>query len=551
MTQTFNKVYQPTRNQVMIEEEYSIPLPAIVSVADNVITFAAAALSNMGITVDMLAGQDIIILDNDNSSSTWAGTKLKVVSNTTNTITVEEVLVATTMTKWPSLPTAAFPYLAHFEPLAVTTRGIRPGAISNLFVNYLHAAGAATDFVTHGVTELFGIIDSGSLPDPKNEIAEMFGIGSDNLPRRHVQVHNKTTYDGSWPISAIIGKRLLSIFGSVAEVANTLTNPQVTDLFDLIPGEQVMHLDAAGAPYAAGAYVQIGVTTAAEIRKIVAKPATTYITLDKPLRKFHAIGTAVSIVDAQCYDAATTAKYITHTLSVAHSVPTYTIGVNKKGETDDVAVENWFLEYTGHSFSDGSFKTSTASELKIDLKSKGLGAKRDAIACPVIDTTLFSVSSVKKKPVHFSRAYVQFDGVKWNMTEEYDLSLTREMDTKHAIAYAEKAVGTEADGLTFGQNPWANFTGRVTFKASFSVPLHNKQLWDIVRARSKVDVVTYFNVPRALTGGTFYEEWTFTVPNVYLEEGPLELPSGASEVQTISGPPDNLTLVVKDKIPYY
>lgn len=587
MSQTFNKGYLGTRQKPAIEEEFYIPMPKIVGVAGRVITLEAHALYDMGITENMLAGQEIRMLENDAGNSLLAGYTFRVESNTSvaagaDSITLEAEVQGTDI--WDALPAA----MAATDRFVCSTRGISPDKIDTTALDFNNANGLwenavpTTGPVQHTVDELWAAIDSCQLPDPNHSVEEMWAHGSVNMPLRHLAIHNQITYETSWPLTCLMGKRLLGIFGEVVDNASKFDVSTTTLSNDVYPGEYVLQV-AAEAGFLVGDYVEIGdhgdvelAGADSEIRKVVqlgGGAGNKYLILDAPVRRFHAATDDVSEVDSDCYDMTfATGEYIQHTLTVGHSVPTYTIGVNKRGEQDDVNVEDFYLTYVGHVFTGGTFRSSLDTALKVDIPSKGLYAERDpdfwdsdlgggadyvAISPPNLDTSYFYSGGNAIGAIHFSDSYLKFGGVQWHQNEDIEISITRDMETRYAHSRVRKSLpgvvgnsrrDTDGDGLIFGRNPYGHFPGRVSVTASQVIPLHNKELWDVIRERGALEVEVGFQYVRS---ATFTESWVFTIPDMVLEAGGTELPSNPQENQTLTGPPEGATLVIKDRVHYY
>jgi len=560
MSQTGPKNYLGTRNDIAIEEEWVIPLPAIVSVSGSTITFAANSLSNPGITVNMLSGQEIWVLDDFAHSTVWKGVVLHVVSNTTNTITVEEVVEGTNI--WTEFSGLGTDLGDVTDRLVVTQRGIRPGAVDITMYDYLGALGAtgSGDFTRHDVSTMFGVIDQADLPDPVHDLEEKYAHGSSNMPRRHRAVYNRTSYGTSWPLSTVWGKYFFSVFGQTVDEASAFDTATDAITADVYPGEYVVEV-ADSSDFTVNDYIELGnhndvplAGTDSEIRKIVNLPAAGYIVVDKPFRRLHAVaaGMAISEVDSTCYNMNyESANYIQHALSVAPALCYNTLAVTKKGIFDDITVNDWKMLYLGHVFNEVTFSTATNKELTSDMSSTGMNAKLDETGytpATLSRTYLVDSSGNALEPIHFSRGYVTISGVRWHQCEDFEIGLSRTIDPKWAHAYFEKSAGTVADGLEGGRKAQRIPVGRASITHNFIMPLHNKQLWTLLNQRTNFTTTAVFEMLRSTT---FTETWTFTMTNMAPTEGGTQLPNEPTESQNVAGPPENLGLTIKDKTPYY
>jgi len=565
MSTTGSKNYQGTRNDVVIEEEWVIPLPAFTGIVGNVITYAATALSNPGITVNMLAGQEIWVVDDFAHSTVWKGVHLNVVSNTANTITLRETVEGTSIeAEFAGLGTDLGDVV---DRMVVTQRGIRPGLVDITMYTYLGVLGATGtgDFERYALDEMFGIIDQVGLPDPVHDLEERYAHSSSDMPGRHVGIYNRTTYDGTtWPISAVWGRWLTAGFGYVRDNASAFAGTPFDQAItaDVYPGDSVIEV-AANTNLTLNDYIELGnhngvalAGTDSEIRKVIAieGAAPYYLVVDRPFRRLHAVGATQNATEihADSFERVYAAiNYVLHTLVTTDSVPYYTIGVVKHGEHDDITVQDWKAMYLGHAFPEISFSTSTNKELTIDMKSTGLYADLDpTLYTPAsVDETFFTDSTGNTlQPIHFSRSYMTIAGVRWAQAEEMNCGVTRAIDTKYAHSFNEKSAGSEADGLVGGHEPQIHITGRVNNTQNFLMPLASKKLWNLLRARTRFDVVWYFEMLRSTT---FTETWTFTLTRIPPVEGGTELPSEPTESQNMTGPPKTIGLAIQDKTPYY
>ena len=567
------------RQDIACVEEPTVILPVITSVATNTITFAASYLINMGITANMLSGQEIWVLGSTIDQARAVGLRnsgaiLHVQSNTATTIVCEEILTSTgrcTQLKSDLLGTAS---LATSDRICVTTRNIIPGTILMKFITItgtvdiavLPAAQVYDDYATD---TMMGVIDSATLPDPVRSIEEKFAHGSANLPMRHNYVDNRVSYETSWPVSTIWGKYLFDTWGWVADKASALhASPgNVSPSVDLYPGE--MHIKVVGTLLVAGSFVEIANAARddGEIRMVVSSSATD-ITLDKPLRRYHSIlDVKLNRILDDCTERAfSSAAGVTHTIRRNPSIPFHTIRVKKKGMMDDITLNdlNWF--YTGHVFPEVTLSSTTNKELTMDMKSIGMGSREnpnywnpnkgggagyDVFIPPTLSRTyLYDSTGVPLKPVHFSRSYMTIDGARWHQAEDIELSITREgAAPQYAHTFIERTAGTAGDGIIGGNDPINVLAGRLGMKYNFTMPLHNDTLWNLVKNKTAIGTATW--VFEMLRSTTFTETWTITLTDIPVQEGKLSLPAEPTESQNVLGPPGNVYMTILDKTPYY
>lgn len=577
MSQTGMSNILGTRQELRCDEEFVIPIPLLTAVSGRTLTVDNATsgqggLYEMGITTNMLAGQEIWVLDT-HAGSTLAGSVFHVVSNTsllagTDTITLEEIVEGTS--RWAEIPAS----LATTDRLVVSMRGIRPGRPDITVLTATNAAGtllgfhptatAAGHFERGNLATMFGVVDDSDLPDPVHDVEELFSHSSSSLPRRHVAVYNATNYDNSWPFSCVWGRYLYGVMGKVVDNASAFAAVPFSQalLTNAYPGEYVIEVGAL-TNLTIGDYIEIGnhggvalTGTNSEIRKVVnfaqMSALHIFVSLDKPLRRLHVVGDTATEIHANCFERAfTTANYVKHTLSVDNVMPYHTFGVKKKGLFDDVTMQDWTLTYPGHVFTDFSWKTEPEKTVSIDLSSKGLYAELDEpgyVMSAISRTYMYDASGTALQSVHFNRGYITIAGVRWHQNEGLTIGLTRNAEQKRTHTYIEKSAGVQGDGLKGGREPWLSVPNRVNMTLAMTLPLHNKQLWNLIRQRSKFDVIQVFEMQRS---SAFTESWTWTISNCEISEGKVRLPSTATENQELSTLPDNVGLAIQDKTPYY
>lgn len=583
MSQTGSKNFQGVRQDIACAEEHTVLLPVISNggVATNVITFAANALINMGITANMLSGQEIWVIggvfDQARAANLRnAGAVLHVVSNTANTITCEETLTGTGRCIQLKSNLTGGANIAASDRLVVTARGVIPGLIQEKWllesgVVDITLIPAAQLFLDNAVEAMFGVIDSATLPDPVQDLEEKYAHGSANNPGRHAYVYNRTAYDTSWPVSTIWGKYLYDGFGWVKDHASDFHAAPGNQVptYNLYPGEKLIYVADASA-FVVNSYVEISDTAThddCEIRMVVYRDTVTdFITLDRPLRRYHSIvDTFVNRIHDDCTERAfASAKGVTHTMYKYNTIPFHTFRNKKKGMFDDITVNDMDFYYTGHVFNELTLSSTTGKELMMDVKSLGLGVKLnpnywnpnagpaayETFVPPSLSRTyMYDSSGAALRPVHFSRSYLIIDGARWHQAAEIELTITRTAEVQYAHTYIERVAGTAADGLVGGNDPININTGRVGLKYNFLMPLHNSTLWSLVKDKATINTASWvFAMPRSTT---FTETWTITLTEIPVTEGKLQLPAEPAESQNILGPPKDVYIAIYDKTPYY
>lgn len=569
MTQSGPQSVVGTRQNIRMEEEWPLRLPAPTAISGNTITFAAAGLSNMGIGTDMLKGQTLFVLEKTGGGSPVAGMRLKIAGNTTNVITLEQHIEGTY--KKSDIPTSVF---GDWARCGFTTYGIIPGELSQATVD--------ANYGDPSCVLMWGVIDEADLPEAVKDLTEQYAHGSRNMPGRHQVVYNRDDHPLSYSTSVIDGRHWQSFFNDSYEVPSKFDTENQSLSLDIYPGDNQVTVAAAGT-FAAGDYIMVGDDSGysigtdwasgstvqdQEIRKITDVTGTV-LTVDRPFRRFHdasSVDQNVREVHADCYGVTGTAydsddQFIYHHMEVGNSIrpTTFTHMVVKKGEHDNVTVQDWLLAYRGCQWSSLSLKSTTSQELMADWSGGCVTADLDpvdkdgaSITAPTLDDEAFyDITGAPQAPVHWSQSIVSVNVngagyVEIPTVEDISFTITKVFDARYSHSY-------NTYGLPSGRKP-QHYIGRVNYDLSFVVPLHNKVWSQALRDMDYVDFKTVYTVPIGTetgTGNTVSSTWTIIAEDQRIKEAGLKLPSEAVEAQTILGPPKVVKIIIKDKTPYY
>ncbi len=572
MTQSGPQGVTSTRQNIRMEEEWPVRLPAATGISGHVVSFPAAALSNMGIGTDMLKGQSVFVLEKTAGGNPIAGYRFMVSENDTNTITLEECIYGTNKPSY--IPTSA---VGDWARIGVTTYGIIPGQVSQATVS--------ADYEDPACERMWGVIDEADLPEGVRNISEEWAHGSRSMPRRHMAVFNQTDYALSYSMSVVDLREWTTLFNSTIDVASKLDAGPEDITLNVYPGDNEVTV-ANGATFSVGDYVSIGdhtgyavgtdwytTSTNTEIRKVVAVNGNVLV-LDRPLKRIHLAANVVEVVrevHSDTYghtgsDWDTDDQFIYHHLYIDDDIrpTTFTHMVVKKGEYDGTTVQDWILAYTGAQWSGLDMTSGTADQMMVDFKGACTGALLDpldkdgsAIAAPTLDDEAYwNLDENPYPPMHWSQATVTAqinDGVTVELPfmEDMKVSVSRDLEAHHMHS-VQLNSHRYSDGLKFGRDP-IHFPGRVNFTTTLNIPLHNKRWSEALRDMHSVDVTASYvrNIGTVAAGTTVNSTMVLHVEDIRLSEAPLKLPSEAVEVQALQGLPGNVYIVMADKTPYY
>lgn len=491
------KNWLATRTQLCYGEEW--PNNTVVTVvAANAFTTADANVS-----VDDFAGQIALVIEAVAGTMSEA-TRLHIVSNTASpnpVFTTEEPL------------TVAGNTLAATDRLAVSRIGINPNET---------AIGAYT------TDEFIGVIDDVSLLDVAQDIYDLYAHGDANLPFRREGIVMKRRYETSLPVTMVNGKLLYYPCGHVKDDAN-VKGANYSDVLSraVYPGERTIDLNAAGPNWPADPspildYIIIDDANNPEIRQVTAGWGTKALTIDRPIRRYHANGMTAKDVRSDTFG------YFTHTIDARNpSLSTMCLEAIFLGYDNQVPALDAPFWYPGISFKGARLGGTTDALFKIDFDVVGLSSELDTYTrSTVVDTYWTST------PYHFRMATVTVNGVTYHQSETIEGTLTRNMDTM----YYHNTISAN--------DPYENIPGRGTMTGSVTIPFHNKALWTLIKAGTAFDITWTYT--RAAN-----DDLLITMHGCKPTEGKLSMPTTGYVPQNIQVTANYITIVVKDNIPYY
>jgi hypothetical protein len=186
-------------------------------------------------------------------------------------------------------------------------------------------------------TFLPGVYETITTPDVTPEFLPQYFLRDSNTRNWSYMYRGKQSFAGSLSnILLLNGQPLKYAFGKVATIASSLTNADtINKTGGTLVGDRLITLTSA-TDYDVGKYIQVGVTTLAEVRQIVAVSGN-ILTLNYPLMVAHANGAATSEVTAGPY---------THTMQEDSKLPTMTWNVLMR-DSDETADNDFIRRYVG------------------------------------------------------------------------------------------------------------------------------------------------------------------------------------------------------------
>jgi len=442
-----------------------------------------------GMTAKEYSGQLAVVLD-----GAIPGRFFHVVTNTTTVLTFQE---------------------------NVATAGLTNA--STLFFTKRNSRDATSTFA-------FKIGEDVTLPAGERELYKGLYAGTGVEPTE--LVHHKWNYAGSLPIMSHNLGWLYMIFGheyttgtDAGQAAQTITEPTYY-------GETRLTISLAGS-FANDDYVQVGISTSAEVRKIASGGTTTSLVLDRPLRIDHADNVAIDEVVSP----------YTHNFAFSNTVPLPSFGIewvskakvpNLVWHSPGVRVETW--------------EVSATSESPVSVT---LGYK----ACDFDDTaddgsTALSASTVVYTGLDTPHIFkpgntsVAINGISYAQVAEWKWSGGRALKTEY--------FGFEDNGdclFKDASKPHDHYPGAVTSnELTIKILVTNKNMWDLVNDDTSFTVTLPVSHPNNATLDnrftlTFVGKAKSAIPTFLAEDGPMfyELKIDATAV-TASG---------TDRTPYY
>jgi len=488
----------------LIQPTYRVEKP------DEVTASGAPSGKTVNVSETLIAhkydGQPVLVTF-DASGGGLEGTFLTVEENDTSSITFEETP----------------PALASGDKLAIRTRGQPPQ----------DAAG--------GINDYFGVFKSNELPDRIKEFFDGYYHGG-NLPRPDEFIDVKNSYDASLSVNVKNAALLALGMGKVVEETTDYDGSDPADSLNsaAYPGSYRLDMGAVpDAQYAVGKILHVtgGTGGDAEVVKVSSIDGN-FIVLVDPLKNYHADDAVVHLIKQTVSGVPDTV--ITHTISIAHGLPTFTLEAGFKRTEKFTAANDLVLQFLGLIVKSIECRSEPGtSPLELTMGVVGL-TMRDETDAGTDLTTLSSKTEVgfDKGSYIPSRSKVTIDGTVYGEAEGFSIKMSRGIET----------VMTHNDGsrpnYQFG-DPWDHYEGNVEMNFSVSIPMKNRNFIDMVKYND-----TPFTTSFLYTRNTD-ETVKFTFSECRITQAKKEIPEEGKIPQSVEAKATNLEIEVKDFVPYY
>lgn len=492
-----------TMTQVTWGKEHPVELDLTGSTIPAYGSPARTIIGLSGLTVNQYRGQTAYVMPKGGNAD---GQVLHIIENDATSITFEELVEQN----------GAFPtgiVLATTDTLIITQVGKVPSDLSNYF----------------------GHLEESEFPTSKYSGYKLFAHGSAEKPARHQYIRTGVEYGADLPIRLTTGKLLALALGKCVDDgsnAQSFTDTTKTLDHETVPGQRTIHSTGHGLS-ASGQYLQIGdaSTDDAEIRQ-VASVTTDTITFTEPLQNEHDSGEKI-------YTVVVGTGYIEHTLSPSIRLPSWslkkTMFRHKSGNitgVDDCKV------YPGLKVASLKLEHSIGDDL-LQPTFSVVGLDEDGSS----ETDRESVGDYSEyngiTPYYFKGSVVQINGVQYHQAGDFKGGIDREISTR---TYANSYRGIK---------PTEHNEGTLESDFSITIPLHNRNLWDLLISGAEFEVkYKFYRDGDAVNNPNDYLELQFK--NCVLEEATESLPNNQGEVDVEHvASPSHLEIVVRDQIPYY
>jgi len=440
-----------------------------------------------GLTESKYKGQVAIV--KPRSGGSVNAKRYHIVDNTTNAITFEEDVQDDGLT--------------NSDTLIITQINVTPDDIS----------------------DYFGPMEEADLPTPSVEVHDVWAHGSTYQPARHSAVQMKRTYESTFPVKLVNGKLLYLGMGMVYEDPSgcqTKTDLSATLAQDTIIGQSVITTSAdLSGSLTVGDHICVDYSgTYPEVRQVTAVNATT-VTLSKPLRIPHDSG-------ADLYKVSIGTGYMKHIMLLEDSVPSWTFEAVFKGYQRAVTNADYVNRYNGIKVKTLSFSSTPGdSPLQVDMEIAALKVDEGTTRTSSVDMTDYGGT-----PYLHKKTTVTINGVVYAQAGDFSGSIKREMTTK--IYHNDQNT----------IDPWEHIEGEVTFDFKVTVPLHNRNFYDLLMDGTEFDVS--FEYERGTNDKLLIE-----FLRCYLTDAPEKLVKGGEIPVDVTASPGGMKITVTDNIEFY
>ncbi len=354
----------------------------------------------------------------------------------------------------------------------------------------------------------FGLVNDVELPDDDIEWLKFWNIGSGRDYNNSVE--GRHTLACSIPFALQSALPLFYAFGKETCVGTDVAAGGGSTLDgDTAVGATTVDV-ASAADYAVNDYIQVDVTTNAEVRKITGISTNT-ITLDKALRLAHSSGVACNEV---------TSPY-THTLSVADSLKSFTL------EGAQLADTNFVRHVNGCQVDTLEVGCAEGEELKTTFGIK-------AIKPETSGTSASTVTPATTAPFMFDEGVITLHGGPIARLKDFKLNMNNKLIEGRYISGSDPRY------------PYEIVCGRRENEFTVTMGIDSKTIYDLLKTPG---AATTFSAKFTRTAST--DTIDFQMTAVRMKSAPHPFPEeGAMEVQA-SYIGKTCSVVIEDTTPYY
>lgn len=358
-----------------------------------------------------------------------------------------------------------------------------------------------TDPGTSLLTNVFGVIQSATLPDPNIDIEPIYALGSSSYRNWYTAYRKRVAITGSIPdIWLLNGNALAWPIGTCTTTGTDVTSGGGSTLASSASrgGTSVTLNDASD--YAIADVIQIGTGSTAECRTITNVNSNT-ISFTLPLTFAHSSSETCNEVEAP----------FTHTISEAFDLKTFTLHATYFDNTGTVKLMRRFLggkvDRATVSASEGDLLKISFDDIKfLDwLHNQSSETTSGKYSATVADIT---PSYPTTQPYLFSYGSLSLDGTTFARIRSFRLSIDNGVDPKYYI-------NTTANS----QLPYENREGKRRYGLSITTDIEDATLYnELMQQGTYSDVYKGFQVILTFTRGT-NDTITITLPPSAPAEG--------------------------------
>ena len=353
----------------------------------------------------------------------------------------------------------------------------------------------------------FGLVNSADLPDEEIDWLKFWNIGSGRDYNQAVE--GKHILASSLPVTIQSGLPLFYAFGKETCVGTAVGGGGASTLNGaLAVGDTTVNVVSATG-YSVNDYIQIDVTTSAEVRKITAI-VTNALTIDKGVRLAHLTGVACGEVIAP----------YTHKLSLGNSLKSFTL------EGAQLADTNFVRHFDGCYM--GTMDIGCAEESALETT---LGLK--AMKTEASGTSASTVTPSGTVPFMFNNGVITQHGGALTRTTSFKLNMDNKIKEKHYIQSSN------------ARYPYEYIIGRRVIDISVTAVADAKTWWDFLKTPG---AATTFSAKFSRSATDYID---IQATDVRLKSGPHKFPEEGEISVDLSYIAQTCSAEVMDAIPYY